>query len=70
MRVYQQDPSIITVDTYICTSYTYVLLCTIVFVVSVDECAHAVVPELDDSIVETGQDPGPRGMERQPCNTQ
>ena len=34
------------------------MLHTIVFIVSVDESAHAIVPELNDSIVKTGEDPG------------
>ena len=45
--------------------YLHVTQLTIMFIVSVNECAHAVVPQLDDSIVQTGQDPWPRRMERQ-----
>ncbi len=36
------------------------------FIVSVDERAHPVVPELDHPIVQAGQHPGPRGMEAEP----
>ena len=38
---------------------------TIMFIVSVNEGAHTVVPQLDDPIVKAGQDPWPCRVEGQ-----
>lgn len=32
----------------------------------VNQCAHPIVPQLDDSIVKTSKDPGPFRVETQP----
>ena len=38
----------------------------IMLVKTVDESAHSVIPELDHTAVETGQDPWPLGVKAQP----
>jgi len=42
---------------------------TIMFIVSVNEGAHTVVPQLDDPIVKAGQDPWPGRVEGQTLHT-
>jgi hypothetical protein len=40
----------------------------VVLVESVEECAHAVVPHLDDPAVEAGEDPWPARVEGEPLD--
>jgi hypothetical protein len=40
----------------------------IVLIEAVDECAHTVVPQLDDTAVQAGQDPWPPRVEAQPLH--
>ena len=44
-----------------------VLRPTIMFVISVNECSHAVVPQLHHSSVQAGQHPGADGVEGNAC---
>jgi len=39
---------------------------TIMLVKLVDKCAHAIVPQLDDAVVQTSENPGPFRVETQP----
>lgn len=41
----------------------------IVLVKTVDESAHSVIPELDHTAVETGQDPWPLAVKAQPLHS-
>jgi predicted ATPase len=42
---------------------------TIMLIELVNQCAHPIVPQLDDSIVKTSKDPGPFWVETQPFHT-